>query len=362
MRTFPRRRTLPVLLGALVAVAAGGCGSPAGGGAPNGTGAATTSAAPASPSAPPRDITLEFAGDVHFTQRTAALLKDPATAFGPVATVLSQADLAMVNLETAVTERGTPQPKEFHFRAPASAYQAIKAAGVDVVTVANNHVLDYGQVGLQDTIDNAKAAGVPIVGVGRNASEAYAPWYTEIRGTKIAILAVSQVHELESTWKALDNRPGEAMASNVTRAAAAVAEARKHADVVIMYVHWGHEGDQCPTSEMKTFAAKMAAAGADIVLGTHAHLLLGDGWLGKTYVQYGLGNFLWWWDDAFSNDTGVLRITLHDKKIAKTELIPAEISRRTGQPIPSTGAEAARIEKKYTGLHACTGLAAQPKS
>src|SRR5258705_1115947 len=96
------------------------------------------------PAPPP--ITLAFGGDVHFAERTLALLDSPSTAFGPISSVLSAADIAMVNLETAVTTGGTPEPKEYHFRAPPSAFAAVKAAGVDLVTLANNHSLDYGQV------------------------------------------------------------------------------------------------------------------------------------------------------------------------------------------------------------------------
>jgi poly-gamma-glutamate synthesis protein (capsule biosynthesis protein) len=317
--------------------------------------AAASTPSPAAP-APPSDITLAFAGDVHFTERTAKLLADPGTAFGPIASTLSGADVAMVNLETAVTTRGTPEPKQFHFRAPPAAFDAVRGAGVDVVTIGNNHVLDYGQVGLADTLDNAARAGVPAIGAGRNAAEAYAPWVTTVRGTRIAFLAMSQIHELEYSWAAKENRPGVAMAVDVARSAAAVRAARAAADVVVVYVHWGQEGNSCPTAEMKAFAAKMSEAGATVVLGTHAHLLLGEGSLGKTYVAYGLGNFVWWWDDAFSNDTGVLRLTLHDNAVAGSELVPASISRATGQPLPATGVDAARIGLKFKNLHACTGL------
>ncbi len=315
---------------------------------------ATASAGP--PSASASDVTLAFAGDVHFSDRTAGLLADPATAFGPIASVLTSADLAMVNLETAVTDRGTPEPKQFHFRAPAAAFDAVRAAGVDVVTIANNHALDYGRVGLADTLDNARRAGVPAIGAGQNATEAYAPWVTSIRGTRIAFLAFSQVHELEFSWAARDDKAGEAMAGDLARATAAVRAARSSADVVVVYVHWGQEGNSCPTAEMRTFAAKMAEAGATVVLGTHAHLLLGDGMMGKTYVGYGLGNFLWWRDDAFSNDTGVLRLTLRGSEVARAELVPAVISRTTGQPLPVSGPEADRILRKYADLRGCTGL------
>jgi poly-gamma-glutamate synthesis protein (capsule biosynthesis protein) len=303
-------------------------------------------------------ITLAFGGDVHFAGRNAALLRNPATAFGPIASVLQSADLAMVNMETAITTRGTEEPKEFHFRAPPAALDAARAAGVDVLTFANNHVLDYGQVGLADTIDAAARARFPIVGIGRNATEAYAPWITTIRGVRVAFLAFSQVHDLAAAWAARDDRPGEAMAFDLSRAVAAVAGARQRADVVVVYNHWGQERNSCPTDEQRAFAARLAAAGADVVVGAHAHVLLGDGWLGQTYVHYGLGNFVWYVNSR-STDTGVLRLTLRGRTVVKNELVPATVS-DTGQPVPLSGAAAAALVKRYAALHGCTGLAAQP--
>ena len=308
----------------------------------------------------PQEISLAFAGDVHFADRTLTLLDAPATAFGPVADVFQAADLAMVNLETAVTERGTPEPKQFHFRAPATAYDAVKAAGIDVISLANNHTLDYGQEGLADTIASAEEAALPFVGVGRNSTEAYRPWITEIKGVKIAILGFNQVNELWQRWVAKPDRPGLAYAQDLTNATEAIQAAAQVADVVILYMHWGQEYNECPTSTMKTFAGQMAEAGADMIIGTHAHNLVGDGWLGSTYVQYGLSNFLWWRNDAGSNDTGVLHVNLLGPSIKEVTFQPAYIDRKTGQPIPSTGAEAERIATKYAGLRKCTGLADAP--
>jgi poly-gamma-glutamate synthesis protein (capsule biosynthesis protein) len=269
----------------------------------------------------------------------------------------------MVNLESAVTDRGTPEPKTFHFRAPATAYEAIKAAGIDVVTVANNHGLDYGRVGLADTLSSAAAAGMPAVGAGTNATQAYTPWVTTVKGVKIAFLGMSQIQELASSWVAKDDRAGIAMAydtASTARAVAAVRAARTQADVVVVYMHWGEEYNQCATAAQKSLAKKLSDAGATLVVGTHAHVLVGDGWLGKTFVSYGLSNFLWWYNDAGSNDTGVLKVTLSGPTITKTEFLPAYINRTTGQPIPSTGAEATRISAKYEALRPCTGLSAAP--
>ncbi|WP_176733819.1 CapA family protein [Micromonospora peucetia] len=325
-------------------------------------GAPARSAEVAAPSSPvgPAEITLAFAGDVHFAGRTAGLLDVPTTAFGPISSTLSAADLTMVNLETAVTTRGSPEPKQFLFRAPTTTYDAVRAAGVDVVSIANNHTLDYGRDGLADTVDAAKAAGVPAVGAGVDAAAAYAPWITRVSGTRIAFLAFSQVDELWSEWRATETRAGIAMTRDLPRAVAAVRAARQRADVVVVYVHWGTEGAACPPAEARAFADEIAQAGADIVVGTHAHLLLGDGWIGRTFVQYGLGNFLWWRNDAYSNDTGVLRVTLRGAEIVKTALVPALISRRTGQSQLAGGQDATRILREYADLRGCTGLAASP--
>jgi len=364
-----RRAGYGTAVGALVVALLGGCSAPVPGtGLPADTApraAAPVPAAPGMPGSPaapatPGQVVLAFAGDVHFAERTTALLDNPATAFGPITSVFEAADLAVVNLETAVTTGGTAEHKKYLFRAPPSAYQAIKAAGVDAVSQANNHALDYGQTGLSDSLAQARNAGVPVFGAGADAGAAWAPWMTEINHTRLAFIGISQVHELESSWVATGSRPGVAHARDAERSASAVREAKKRADFVIVFMHWGREGSDCPTDEMRTFARLLADAGADLIVGTHAHLLLGDGWLGGTFVAYGLGNFLWWWNDAYSNDTGVLRITLRDKKIANTELVPAYISRETGQPIPSQGPEATRITTKYTALRDCTGLSAHP--
>lgn len=315
-----------------------------------------------SPSAqqpPPPEITLAFGGDVHFSGRTLTLLDNPETAFGAIAPLLARADRALVNLETAVTDRGVPEPKEFLFRAPGSAYAAVKAAGVDAVSLANNHSLDYGQVGLADTLAHAARAGVPALGAGL-AAQAYQPWVTEVRGTKIAVVALSHVNELWQRWEATETRPGVAMLRNPARALGAVRAARAQADVVVVMLHWGPEYQECPTADLKALTADLIAAGADLLVGGHQHLLLGAGWHGGAYVAYGLGNFLWWRNDAMSNDTAVLWVTIRGRKLIAAHLVPAHIDRVTGQPSPADGEVAARIMGEQQRLRACAGLAEQP--
>jgi poly-gamma-glutamate capsule biosynthesis protein CapA/YwtB (metallophosphatase superfamily) len=305
---------------------------------------------------PAGTVTLAFAGDVNFARRTAPLLRDPATAFGPISSVLKAADFTALNLETAVTGRGTPQPKTYHFRTRPAAFTALRDGGVDLVTMANNHVLDYGRTGLADTLAAAHAAHFPYVGIGPDAAAAWAPYLTTINGVRIAIIGVSQVAELASSWVATRTRPGEANAINQRRTIDAVRAARKLASVVIVFMHWGTEGEACPDPSQLALAPKLAAAGASIIVGAHAHMLQGSGWLGHTFVAYGMGNFLWW-EHSYSTATGVLELTLHPHRPLTPRFIPATVS-HTGQPIVDRGAQARQAAAYYASLRGCAQLAA----
>jgi poly-gamma-glutamate capsule biosynthesis protein CapA/YwtB (metallophosphatase superfamily) len=353
------RRLLIVSASALIVLTAGcSAGAPTHHAAPRPADRARPLVRYRLPVAASGDVTLAFAGDVHFAGRVARLLEDPASTFGPITAVLKAADFTAVNLETAVTSRGRPQPKNYHFTTTPVAFTALRDAGVDLVTMANNHVLDYGQTGLADTLAAAKAAHFPYVGVGVNAAAAWAPYVTTVNGTKIAVVGVSQVAELASSWVATPNRPGEANAINLGQTLAAVRAAKRRARVVIVFVHWGTEGTACPDQNQLSLAPKLAAAGASIIIGAHAHMLQGSGWLGHTFVAYGMGNFLWW-ENSYSTATGVLKLTLHPHARLTARFIPAVVS-GSGQPIVDQGAAAQIALAHYASLRACAGLSASP--
>src|SRR5207302_6997940 len=183
----------------------------------------------------------------------------------------------------------------------------------------------YGQTGLADTLAAAKAAHFPFVGAGVNASAAWAPYVTTINGTKIAIVGVSQVAELASSWVATASRPGEANAINLRQTLAAVRAAKRLARIVIVFMHWGTEGMACPDQNQLSLAPKLAAAGASIIIGSHAHMLQGSGWLGHTFVAYGMANFLWW-ETSYSVATGVLLLTWHRHGPLTHRFVPATVS------------------------------------
>ncbi len=278
--------------------------------------ASSSSPAPA-PKAPatkaPRSgggpATLAFAGDVHFEGSSAAALSGRiGSAYG----VLRGADLAVVNLETAVTDRGTPQPKEFLFRAPARAFGMLERAGVDAVSIANNHGMDYGRVGLTDTLAAAKASGMPLLGGGQDDEAAWTPLRRDVRGVRVSVFAATDVLDdfAISSWPAAPGRPGLASSKGTSRLLDRVKAERGQADVVVVFLHWGKERVVCPTARQQELARLLSAAGADIVVGSHAHVVQPVATVGKTLVHYGMGNFQFYSGGGPGANTGVLTVTV----------------------------------------------------
>ena len=314
------------------------------------------------------DVTIAFAGDVHFQIQVAALLDDPR-GLGPISRALSDADITMVNLESAITERDSWDPKSlerpedrYWFRAPPRALDVLADAGVDVVTVANNHGADLGASGLQDTLRAARVAPLAVVGVGGDRAEAFTPYRVRVRGTDLAFLGAdaSPLESSSSVWTAGPRTAGLAAAREPRPRTLlrAVAQASREADVVVVYVHWGRDMQPCPTSRQRTTAAALASAGADVIVGSHAHVLLGSGWQQDTYVNYGLGNFVWYHDHP--SDTGVLRLRLKGGRVVSDRLTPARIGPLGGSPRPLTGVARHRAIADWQVRRGCAGLASTP--
>ncbi|MGR6913027.1 CapA family protein [[Actinomadura] parvosata] len=307
-------------------------------------------------------FTIAFGGDVHFEGMLRPRLNNPRTALGPIASVLRKADLAMVNLETAITTGGTPAPgKQFTFRAPASALTALKAAGVDVASMANNHGMDYMETGLADSLAAIKRSKFPIVGIGANVTQAYKPFRKTVNGNRVAIIGATQVMDAEfiQSWTATADKGGLASAKNETALLRAVRQARKSSDTVIVHLHWGMEMQKCPNQAQLSLAPKLVDAGADVVVGGHAHILLGSGYLDDAYVSYGMGNFVFYNSNpATTGRTGVLTLTIKGRKILKDSWTPATI--QGGIPIPMTGSARTQAVADWKALRSCTGLAARP--
>lgn len=315
------------------------------------------------PSAP---VTLAFGGDVQFENWLATAVRtDPQGALAPLSRLLGDADLAMVNLETAVTSRGTPSPKPYTFRAPEQGLVALRSAGVDVVSIANNHGMDFGQTGLTDTLQAAGAAGLGIVGGGRDAADAYQPHVTEIHGRRIAVLGATQVLDKIATrdWTAQTGRPGLASAKTegdgLPRLLTAVRAAASSADTVVVLLHWGREKASCPIPPQRQLAEQLRDAGADIVVGGHSHRLAGAGYsAGDTVVGYGLGNLVLPVTRGPATASGVLTVTIAPDDGTTMAWRPAEL--RDGVATAIDGADAHAATRAWEELRGCTALDASP--
>jgi Bacterial capsule synthesis protein PGA_cap len=321
----------------------------------------TTTIAPTTttrgPSGSGQPVSFAFGGDVHFEgDLRSKLLAAPESVLAPIAPVLSAPDVAVVNLETAVTERGTPQDKQYVFRAPPVALTALASAGIDTASAANNHGLDYGVEGLEDTLAAEQSTGFDLIGVGHNAAEAYAPHRMEVNGQRIAVIAATQVidEQLVSSWTATDTHAGLASAKDVDRLVSSVAAARLDSDTLVVFLHWGVEGQACPSTSQQTLAQQVVDAGADIVVGSQTHRQEGAGRLGNAVVDYGLGNFVFYNESGTSGVTGVLRVTATGRQIDSYDWVPAQI--RGGVPQPLDGEAAERSVAAWNDLRGCTGL------
>jgi poly-gamma-glutamate synthesis protein (capsule biosynthesis protein) len=302
-------------------------------------------------------VTLAFGGDVHFEGVLAQKLAgDPSSVLAPIAPVLERADLAVVNLETAVTNGGSPSAKTYTFRAPAAAFAALRGGGVDVASMANNHGMDFGEAGLRHSLAAARRYRFPVVGIGLDDRQAYAPVRRTVNGQRIAVLGATQVLDdhLIVAWTAGPAKPGLASAKDVPRLLRAVRQARRTSDTVVVYLHWGVELMQCPTSDQRTLARQLVAAGADVVVGGHAHRLQGAGRMGRAFVAYGLGNFVWYGTSDLSTQTGVLFVTVTGRRVSGYRWAPARIM--DGVPRPLAGAEAGGEVAGWRSLRGCTGL------
>ena len=352
-----------------IAACSGGSGDGSGRAGSNQRQAATTSTttAPTTTTVPtgPREprgsgqpVTFAFAGDTQFDGQLGAQLQaDPNGVLAPVTPVLSGADLTMVNLESAITDRGEPVPgKNFHFRSPALSFTALKAAGIDVANMANNHALDYGVVGMQDTFAAFQSSGFPVTGIGHNAAEAFQPYRTVIKGQRIAILSAVDWLEpgLVDAWSATDTQAGLAFSIDQARLLAAVGAVRPEVDTLVVFLHWGDENTQCASRRQKELAQMLFEAGADIVVGSHAHRVFGAGRVGTSLVAYGLGNFVYGREDGESGRSGVLTVQATGREVDAYSWTPARIT--NGIPIPETGTAATAAVAEWENRRACSEL------
>ena len=233
---------------------------------------------------------------------------------------MQNADICMVNNEFQFSNRGTPmEDKQFTFRTDPKYVQVMLDMGVDIVSLANNHSLDYGIEALEDTFHTLENAGILYVGAGATKERAKALQVVEVNGLKIGFLAATRVIPV-SQWNVEYREPGLFTTYDDTGLMASIEEAREACDFLTVYVHWGEEKEEYYQQYQTTIARHCFEAGADLVIGAHPHVLQGIEFMDGKPVFYSLGNYIF----AHSiEQTAMVKVGIRTDGEAVYSLIPA---------------------------------------
>ncbi len=241
------------------------------------------------------DFTMFFAGDVLLRENTLTGYNKSGID-GLLSEYLQQeminADLNMFNQEFPFSTRGTPmENKKYTFRTDPSYVKVFQEMGADVVSLANNHALDYGQDALVDTFTTLDNAGIPYVGAGETKKRAEEAIYIEANGRKIGVLSASRVIPVVE-WNIENCQPGLFCTYSSKRLEQRIREVEEECDFVVVYVHWGVERVEYPKEYQHELAKKYIDAGADLVIGSHSHVPQGIEYYKGVPIIYCLGNFI----------------------------------------------------------------------
>jgi poly-gamma-glutamate capsule biosynthesis protein CapA/YwtB (metallophosphatase superfamily) len=270
------------------------------------------------------DLTFVFAGDIYMSDYIlnqysrngidGVLSKDLQNEF-------ENAHIAMVNQEFAFSNRGSKaKDKQFTFRVDPTNVSMFQDMNLDIVTLANNHSMDYGTEALVDSFDTLNKANIKYVGAGNNLEEAKETKYFDINNKKIAILAASRVIPVPE-WNAYSNKPGLLTTYDPTNLIAEVKSAKEQSDLVVVYVHWGLEKHTTPEAYQRVLAKQYIDAGADLVIGSHPHVLQGIEYYNGKPIVYSLGNFMFY---NSIEQTAVLKVIMNEANELKVQLIPCK--------------------------------------
>lgn len=304
-----------------------------------------------------RPISIIFTGDIMLSRGVGYQIKknnDFNYPFLKIADTVKSADIAFGNLEGPISSRGSNQGSIYSFRDDPKVVEGLKFAGFDVLSLANNHMLDWGRESLEDTVSIFKANNIESVGAGKNYDEANKPVIKEINGTKFAFLAYTNL--LPASFTAAKDTAGisEFNPENIKKS---VEAAKKNADIVIVSLHWGEEYAKSPSLWQKNLAHALIDSGADLIIGHHPHVVQGtekytsstntaslvplseaagdeSDKQGKTgWIAYSLGNFVF--DQNFSEETMkglMIKAVFRNKKLTDFQPIKIDIS-KTFQPV-----------------------------
>ena len=277
------------------------------------------------------DFTICFAGDINLDENwctTQYMSAQPNGIYDCISEELvgfmQDADIMCLNNEFSYSSQGEPLAgKAYTFRAAPERVEVLKQLGVDAVTLANNHVYDYGREALLDTFTILEDAGIPYFGAGDTLQRAMEPLYLDVDGKTVALVAASRAEKYKITPQATDTEPGILRCYDTELFLQVIKEAKAHADFCIAFVHWGTEYSYELEQVQLDTGKEYLDAGADAVIGAHSHCLQGMEYYSGKPIIYSLGNY---WFNEKTLDTMLLQLHFSgdDSKTQLTvQIIPA---------------------------------------
>ena len=233
---------------------------------------------------------------------------------------LNGADISMINHEYPVSTRGTAlEGKYYTFRAAPEREVILQHMGIDIVSLANNHIYDYGADAFYDTLEALNQARIPYVGAGADMEEASRPVYFVTDGIKIGFVAANRSEKYIFTPEAGENSPGVVRMYNTAMMNEIIGEVSKQCDYLIAYVHWGTEGSEYYESYQTDIAREFFDSGADVIIGSHPHVLQGIGYVDGNPVIYSLGDF---WFNKRTKYTAIVNLKVTIEGLTELSVMP----------------------------------------
>jgi poly-gamma-glutamate synthesis protein (capsule biosynthesis protein) len=300
----------------------------------------------------PEVTTLAAVGDIMLGRRVGDRHRDdPGAPLKPLAKRLAAAEITIGNFESTLSADGAPTQGADSFAASPRVTPGLRAAGFDLMSMANNHVGDYGDRALRQTLSRFERAGIKTVGAGRNLAAARRPVIIDRDAVRIGFLAVDSIGEAPAATSAragtnrlnMPPRTGPLNRSQLQRVSSDIRALSKRVDAVVVLTHWGTQYTHCPESSQRVAARAFADAGADLVIGGHPHWVQGLETAGSAVVAHSLGNFIFDMDFQTKTREGIfLEIVLWGGAVKAVEPVPYLID-DAFTPRPIVGDRAASI-------------------
>lgn len=299
------------------------------------------------------EVTLNFIGDVSLADNWYIMPKYDERGkkihgiLSPeVVNTIKSADIGVANNEFTISDRGTKMPKKYYtFRGSPNRLSIYEEMGINLLTLANNHIYDFGETAFNDSIDTLTQYNIPYIGAGKNIEEAKEPFYYIVNGYKIAFVNATRAEKFILTPEATQTTGGILRCYDPTTFINVISEAKKQSDFVIALIHWGKE-DSSQLEQVQIDTSKQYIdAGADLIVGTHAHTLQGIDFYNNKAIIYNLGDFIF---NNETKDTAIFTLKIDNDGNFKYYFIPCLEKEEYTSLL--TGTEKERVLNKIRNL------------